>query len=130
VATETQPSQRKIRWSAPAPTQRPCSKAQPYRRRRPENTTLHRIVREHLETYLALAEEADPNHQLCMFRVTNPVNHPERSHGAGERNSGITLGLRESGALGRACKPSAFRRSNTRPNSIAECPETRGYGNA
>jgi hypothetical protein len=33
---------------------------QPYRRRRPETTTLHRIVREHLETYLAQAEEADP----------------------------------------------------------------------
>jgi hypothetical protein len=60
VATQTHPSQRKIRWSAPAPTQPPCPQAQPYRRRRPENTTLHRIVREHLETYLALAEEADP----------------------------------------------------------------------
>ncbi len=60
MATQTQPSQRKIRWSAPAPTQPPCPQAQPYRRRRPENTTLHRIVREHLETYLALAEEVDP----------------------------------------------------------------------
>ncbi len=30
------------------------------RRRRPETTTLHRIVREHLETYLALANESDP----------------------------------------------------------------------
>jgi hypothetical protein len=31
-----------------------------YRRRRPERTVLHRLVREHLETYLAGAEEADP----------------------------------------------------------------------
>ena len=45
---------------APAPTQPSCPQARPYRRRRSENTTLHRIVREHLETYLALAEEADP----------------------------------------------------------------------
>jgi hypothetical protein len=60
VATETHPSKRKIRWSVPAPNRPPCPPAQPYRRRRPENTTLHRIVREHLETYLALAEEADP----------------------------------------------------------------------
>jgi hypothetical protein len=29
------------------------------RARRPETTTLHRIVREHLETYLALANESD-----------------------------------------------------------------------
>jgi hypothetical protein len=34
--------------------------AQPYRRRQPETTTLHRIVRVHLETYLALSNEADP----------------------------------------------------------------------
>ena len=60
MATQTQLSQRKTRWSAPAPTQPPCPQAQPYRRRHPENTTLHRIVREHLETYLAEAEEADP----------------------------------------------------------------------
>jgi len=60
VATQTHPNQRKIRWSAPAPTQPPCPQARPYRRRRPENTTLHRIVREHLETYLALANESDP----------------------------------------------------------------------
>ena len=60
MSTQTHPSQRKIRWSAPAPTQPPCPQARPYRRRRPENTTLHRIVREHLETYLAQAEEADP----------------------------------------------------------------------
>ena len=43
-----------------APTQPLYPQAQPYRRRRPENTTLHRIVREHLETYLALAAEGDP----------------------------------------------------------------------
>ena len=34
--------------------------AQPYRRRRPETTTLHRIVREHLETYLTLATSPIP----------------------------------------------------------------------
>ena len=60
MARQTYPSQRKIRWSAPAPTQPSCPQARPYLRRRPENTTLHRIVREHLETYLAQAEEADP----------------------------------------------------------------------
>ena len=60
MATQTHPSQRKIRWSASAPTQPLYPQAQPYRRRRPENTTLHRIVREHLETYLALAAEGDP----------------------------------------------------------------------
>jgi hypothetical protein len=31
-----------------------------YRRRRPETTTLHRMVREHLKTYLALANGSDP----------------------------------------------------------------------
>lgn len=31
-----------------------------YRRRRPERTVLHRLVRTHLETYLARAEAADP----------------------------------------------------------------------
>jgi hypothetical protein len=31
-----------------------------YRRRRPERTVLHRLVREHLETYIARAEETDP----------------------------------------------------------------------
>ena len=30
-----------------------------YERRRPESTTLHQIVQQHLETYLALAGEAD-----------------------------------------------------------------------
>lgn len=33
---------------------------QPCYRNRPETTTLHRIVREHLETYLALASGSDP----------------------------------------------------------------------
>jgi len=60
VATQTHPTQRKTRWSAPAPRPSPSPHAQPYRRRRPETTTLHRIVREHIETYLALASESDP----------------------------------------------------------------------
>ncbi|MGD8362582.1 MAG: transposase, partial [Gemmatimonadota bacterium] len=51
---------RRARWSTP-PSRPPAGPhAQPYRRRRPETTTLHRIVREHLETYLALANEAQP----------------------------------------------------------------------
>jgi len=76
VATETHPSRRKIRWSAPAPTQPLCPQTQPYRRRRPENTTLHRIVREHLETYLAQAEEADP----MGDGVPTPVENEFRSY--------------------------------------------------
>jgi len=60
VATQTRPTQRKIRWSAPAPRLSPGPHPQLYRRRRPETTTLHRIVRENLETYLVLASEADP----------------------------------------------------------------------
>ena len=59
MATKTRP-QNKARWSAPAPRPSPGPRAQPYRRRRPETTTLHHIVREHLETYLALSNEADP----------------------------------------------------------------------
>ena len=51
---------RKTRWSTPRPRPSAGTHAQPYRRRRPETTTLHRIVREHLETYLALANEDDP----------------------------------------------------------------------
>ena len=35
-------------------------KSEVYRRRRPERTVLHRLVRTHLETYLARAQEADP----------------------------------------------------------------------
>lgn len=60
MATQTPPAQRKIRWSAPALRPSPSPHAQPYRRRQPETTTLHRIVREHLESYLALASENDP----------------------------------------------------------------------
>ena len=54
------PARPKSRWSRPPPRPSADPHAQPYRRRRPESTTLHRIVREHLETYLALANEADP----------------------------------------------------------------------
>jgi len=60
VPTQTQSTHRKTRWSVPAPSQPPSPHAQLYRRRRPETTTLHRIVREHLETYLALANGSDP----------------------------------------------------------------------
>jgi len=60
VATQAPAVQRKTRWSTPPPGLAPGPHAQPYRRRRPETTTLHRIVREQLETYLALANEADP----------------------------------------------------------------------
>jgi len=54
------PTHRKARWSTPPPRPSAGTPAQRYRRRRPEATTLHRIVREHLETYLALANESDP----------------------------------------------------------------------
>ena len=60
MATQARAAQRKTRWSTPPPRPSPGTHAQPYRRRRPETTTLHRIVREHLETYLALANESDP----------------------------------------------------------------------
>jgi hypothetical protein len=60
VATQARAAQRKTRWHTPPPRPASGTHAQPYRRRRPEVTTLHRIVREHLETYLALANEADP----------------------------------------------------------------------
>jgi predicted Zn-ribbon and HTH transcriptional regulator len=60
VATQARAAQRKTRWSTPPPRPSPGTHAQPYRRRRPETTTLHRLVREHLETYLALADESDP----------------------------------------------------------------------
>jgi len=60
VVTQAPAVQRTTRWST-LPS-RPSSATHPqlYRRRRPETTTLHRVVREHLETYLALANEADP----------------------------------------------------------------------
>ncbi len=60
MATEAHPTRPKTRWSTSPPRPSASLHAQPYRRRRPETTTLHRIVREHLETYLALANEADP----------------------------------------------------------------------
>ena len=60
MATQARAAQRKTRWSTPPPRPASGTHAQPYRRRRPETTTLHRIVREHLETYLSLANEADP----------------------------------------------------------------------
>jgi DNA-directed RNA polymerase subunit RPC12/RpoP len=60
VPVQTDPTRGKTRWSTPPPRPSAGTHAQPYRRRRPETTTLHRIVREHLETYLTLAHEADP----------------------------------------------------------------------
>jgi hypothetical protein len=60
VATPTQVTHRKTRWSTPPARPSAVPHAQPYRRRRPETTTLHRIVRENLETYLVLANESDP----------------------------------------------------------------------
>ena len=60
MPVQAHPTRRKTRWSAPPPRPSAGTHAQPYRRRRPETTTLHRIVREHLETYLALANESDP----------------------------------------------------------------------
>ncbi len=59
VATQACATRRKPRWSRPPPRPSAGAHAQPYRRRRPEATTLHRIVREHLETYLALANQSD-----------------------------------------------------------------------
>jgi hypothetical protein len=60
VVPQARATQRKTRWSTPPPRPSAHAPAQPYRRRRPETTTLHRIVRENLESYLALANEADP----------------------------------------------------------------------
>jgi hypothetical protein len=60
VATEAHATHRKARWSTPSPRPSAGSHAQPYRRHRPQTTPLHRIVREHLQTYLALANESDP----------------------------------------------------------------------
>ena len=60
MPVQAHPTRPKARWSTPPPRPSPSPHAQPYRRRRPETTSLHRIVREHLETYLALANESDP----------------------------------------------------------------------
>ena len=60
MATQTRCSQRKNRWTVPTPGRLPSPPAQPYRRRRPETTSLHRIVRENLESYLTQVAEADP----------------------------------------------------------------------
>ena len=60
VATKTRQPQRESRWSVPAPNRPFGPHAQPYRRRRPETTTLYRVVQEHLETYLIRAFESDP----------------------------------------------------------------------
>ena len=60
MPVQAHPTRRKTRWTAPPPRPSPHTHAQPYRRRRPETTTLHRIVRENLEAYLTLANESDP----------------------------------------------------------------------
>ena len=60
MAIQAHITHRKARWSRPPPRPSAGTHAQPYRRRRPQATTLHRIVREHLETYLTLANEDDP----------------------------------------------------------------------
>ena len=61
MPVQAHPTHRKGRWSTPPPPKPSAhTHARLYRRRRPETTTLHRIVREHLETYLTLANEADP----------------------------------------------------------------------
>ena len=60
MATQAPTTRRKTRWSTPPARPWAQAPAQPYQRRRPETTTLHRIVREHLESYLALANESDP----------------------------------------------------------------------
>jgi hypothetical protein len=44
VATQARAAQRKTRWSTPPPRPSPGTHAQPYRRRRPETTTLHRLL--------------------------------------------------------------------------------------
>ena len=60
MPVQAHPTRRKTRWSTQPPRPSVGTHTQPYGRRRPETTTLHRIVREHLETYLALANESDP----------------------------------------------------------------------
>ena len=59
METKTRP-QKKARWSAPTPRPSPGPHAQPYRRRKPETTSLYRVVQEHLESYLAQASESNP----------------------------------------------------------------------
>ena len=60
MSVQTPSAARRTRWAVPGPSPRPGPRTQPYRRRRPETTSLYRIVQEHLETYLPLAHEADP----------------------------------------------------------------------
>jgi hypothetical protein len=60
VPVQAHPTRRKARWSTSPPRPSAVTHAQPYRQHRPETTSLHRIVREHLETYLALANCSDP----------------------------------------------------------------------
>jgi len=60
VPTQASATHRKVRWSTPPSKASAGTDPQPYRRRRPETTTLHQVVREHLETYLALANGSDP----------------------------------------------------------------------
>ena len=71
MATQTRSSQRKNRWAVPTPGRSPSPPAQPYRRRRPETTSLHRIVRENLESYLAQVAEADPMGEGVPAHVEN-----------------------------------------------------------
>jgi hypothetical protein len=60
VPVQVHPSRRETRWSTQPPRPSAATHAQPYRRRPAQTATLHRIVREHLETYVALANESDP----------------------------------------------------------------------
>lgn len=60
MATQTHDTHRNARWSTPPPRSSSPTHAQPYRRRRPDTTSISRIVREHPETYLALANQSDP----------------------------------------------------------------------
>jgi hypothetical protein len=71
VATQTSPTERKTRWATPTPRPSSSPLSQPYRRRRPETTSLHRIVRENLESYLALASETDPMGEGVPAHVEN-----------------------------------------------------------
>lgn len=65
VAAQAHTPDRKARWSTPSPQPSASPHAQPCRQRRLETTTLHRIVREQPETYLALAREVDPMAAAC-----------------------------------------------------------------